>query len=423
VNPVTITAVSIFLTLAFAPVMQSIINLYRNAYGGLSRDIWLLALTQFINRSGTMVIFFLSIYLQKELNFTYAQTGVVMAMFGAGSLLGVFVGGRLNDKLGYYPVMLYTLLSGGVMFFVVSMMESYAMLCVGMFLISALGEGFRPANMAAISYYSTPQNYTRAISLNRLAINLGFSFGPALGGILAASNYKLIFWADSITCIGAAAIVFFFLENKHHSSLAKPEKHEETKHTSPFNDKIFLMFLPIVTLYAISFFQFFTTMQLYYTNAEHLSETQTGLIMGLNGLLVAGIEMILVFKLEKRWSPFNFIALGALMLALCYIMLLFVSGIWWLLVIMIVISFSEMFAMPFMNTFMNSRSTGANKGQFASLYIMAWSVAQISVPIIATQTMEHYGYNALWILLAGVAMLVFGGVKMLEKMNARSINP
>jgi len=389
-------------------MVKSIVELYKGAFGGLSRSIWLLAFTQLINRSGSMVVFFLAVYLRDSLHFSFGEVGLVMAMFGAGSFFGVYAGGKFIDKIGYYPVMMSSLLMGGLMFIVVSFISNIVLLAVGMFLLSALGEAFRPAGMVAISHYSTAENYTRSVSLYRLAINLGFSVGPAVGGFLAAKSYKLIFWADGITCILAAFCVYFFLSNV--KTEKKKEQTEEEKHQSkmdsPYRDKAYLVFVPLVCIYAIAFFQLFTTMSLYYKDVEMFSEGEIGIVLALNGLLVAAIEMILIYKIEKKKSPYYWIFLGALLLLLTYVMLMFVHGFVWMIVLTVIISFSEMFAMPFMNTFMNERAASHNKGQYASLYVMAWSVAQVSTPLLATQTIEHLGYTALWIVLALFAVLV-----------------
>jgi predicted MFS family arabinose efflux permease len=385
----------------------------KNAYSGISKPVWWLALAMLINRCGTMVIFFMSIYLRHELHFSLGQTGVVMAMFGAGAFCGVFVGGRITDRIGYYPVMVFSLLAGGLLFLGVSQLRSYFSLCTGVFILSAVGEAFRPANLAAISYYSTAQNYTRSNSLNRLAINLGFSIGPAVGGFLAMHSYKLIFWADGFTCLAAAIVVFIFVENR----MKEKQAEKKTSAHSPYNDKPYLFFLPLAMLYAISFFQFFSTMPLYYVQVEKLSESKIGWIMALNGILVATIEMVMIYKIEKRWSMYNFMALGALLLLISYITLLFVNGFLWLAVITVIISFSEMFAMPFMNTYMNSRSE-SNKGQYASLYVMSWSAAQVFTPVIATQVIAHGGYNMLWLVLGSFSAFFLIGIKMLERMSA-----
>lgn len=399
-------------------MVRRVTGLFKNAFGGLDRSIWLLALTQFINRVGTMVVFFLSVYLHDELGFDLGKVGIAMALFGAGSLLGTFIGGKLVDKIGYYPVMLSSLISGGIMFIVVGHLENFVVLCCGIFLMTATAEAFRPANMTAVSFYSNNENYTRAISLNRLAINLGFSFGPAIGGFLAAYNYQLIFWVDGTTCILAAAVVFFFLENKHHNKPVQKSDGPLEKGRSALNDRIFLWFLPITMLYAMSFFQFFSTMPLYYKEVEHLDESQIGWLMALNGFLVAAIEMVMIYKIQNRWSIYNFIALGAFLVFVSYLSLLFAGGYAWMFVITIVISFSEMFAMPFMNTFMNNRAHTARKGQYSSLYAMSWSAAQICTPLIATTMIAWQGYDGLWIVLGLVALIVFFGVLMIGKMVA-----
>jgi MFS family permease len=267
--------------------------------------------------------------------------------------------------------------------------------------------------MVAISHYSTKENYTRSVSLYRLAINLGFSVGPAVGGLLAAINYNLIFWADGITCILAGLCVFFFLTNaksnhtNEHSSENKEEKKAPlSKSDSPYRDKAYLFFVPMVCIYAIAFFQLFTTMSLYYKNEEMLSEAQIGIVLALNGLLVAAIEMIMIYKIEKKRTVYFWIFIGALLLLLTYVMLIFVHGFIWMIILTFIISFSEMFAMPFMNTFMNQRAAAHNKGAYASLYVMAWSVAQIATPLISTQVFEHFGYRALWVVLAGFCLIV-----------------
>ena len=87
-------------------------------YKGFSREVWLLALITFVNRAGAMVIPFLSLYLNKDLGFSLSQVGWIMSCFGFGSLLGVFLGGKLTDQIGYYKVMYSSLLLGGLVFFI-----------------------------------------------------------------------------------------------------------------------------------------------------------------------------------------------------------------------------------------------------------------------------------------------------------------
>jgi predicted MFS family arabinose efflux permease len=362
-----------------------------------------------------MVVFFLAVYLKEELGFTLDQIGLIMALFGIGTISGVWVGGRLVDRLGYYPVMIVSLGAGAVMFAAVSFVRSFEVLATSMFLVSFCAEAFRPANMAAISYYASPDIYTRAVSLNRLAINLGFSIGPAIGGFLSEMSFQYIFWADALTCLLAMLMLLLFVKKSTREIGIIKEENAAAALQSPYKDAAFLWFLPIAMLYAISFFQFFSTMPIYYTEVEGLSKSSIGWIMALNGLLVALFEMLIIYKFEKKWNLYNFIILGTFLVVPSYLSLLFLGGFWWMIVITIVISFSEMFAMPFMNTFMNNRSAGGKRGQYSSLYIMAWSSSQILTPIIATQIIDHSGFQMLWIVMASIAASSSIGAYMLKR--------
>jgi MFS family permease len=134
-------------------MFKASVQLYRNAYSGLSRQMWWLALVMFINRSGTMVIPFLTVYLTSK-GYTLAQAGYVMAAFGCGSILGGYLGGRLTDRFGYYYVQVFSLLLNGILFIVLGQMQTLLQFMICIFVLSSLGESFRPANSAAVAAYS-----------------------------------------------------------------------------------------------------------------------------------------------------------------------------------------------------------------------------------------------------------------------------
>ncbi len=182
------------------------VSLYKNAYGGLSPSTWWLALVMLINRSGTMVVPFMTIYMTQHIGVSISKAGFVMSLFGAGAVIGALIGGRLTDKLGYYYIQITTLVGGGIMFIVLGQMRSYNAICVSTFFLAFINEAFRPANSVAVAHYSKEENRTRSYSLNRLAINLGWAVGGGLGGLIASYNYELLFWVDGLTNLGGAVL-------------------------------------------------------------------------------------------------------------------------------------------------------------------------------------------------------------------------
>ncbi len=157
---------------------------YVNTFRGLSKEVWWLSLITLINRAGTMVIPFLSLYLNESLDFTKEDIGVVMIFFGLGSVGGSWLGGKLTDRIGYYKVMTISLLLTGILFLGLQYINTFLGFCFGILILMLIADTFRPAMFVALKAYSKEENRTRSLTLIRLAINLGFTAGPALGGVI-----------------------------------------------------------------------------------------------------------------------------------------------------------------------------------------------------------------------------------------------
>lgn len=355
-----------------------------------------------------MVIPFLTVYLTTR-GFTLAQAGYVMAAFGIGSIVGSYLGGKLTDRFGAFNVQLVSLLFNGLLFIVLGYMQTLAQFAVCIFVVSSVGEAFRPANSVAIASYSNDANRIRCYALNRLAINLGWSIGPAVGGALASVNYQLLFWADGLTCIAASLILFLVLAPTRNGKTHKPPS-RKAKGRSAYGDKPFLKGMFYLFLIALAFFQLFSVIPAYYKTELRLNEATIGGILAMNGLLIAAIEMVLVYKLEKRNDTLLYVMTGAALIALSFLCLELAQSATVAVVNMIVVTFGEMFLFPFLNNFWVKRSNENNRGDYASLYMMAWAAASVLAPTLATQLAVRAGFSVVWLadfVLCGIAAAGF----------------
>ena len=391
--------------------MPAWVKLYKEAYKGLSKETWYLSLVILINRSGTMVLPFMTMYATQRLGFSITQAGLIMAFFGAGAIVGAFIGGKITDAIGFQNVQLFALFGGGVMFIVVGYLTTFPLLAAGTFTLSVINESFRPANSTAIAHYSVPGNRTRSYSLNRLAINLGWAFGGALGGFLAATNYHLLFWVDGLTNISAGILLLIVLPvGKGVKQDLKANKEKKLNAVSAYKDTRYLLFILLTILFAFCFFQMFTMLPLYLKNELFLNEKIIGALMAINGLIIAFTEMVLVYRIEKSAKPLRFIKYGVWLVGLSYGLYNLISGQFLLaLISMLVITIGEMLSMPFMNTYWISRSSDFNRGQYAALYTMAWGTAQIAAPSIGGYIADHYSFNLLWWIVFGVSLITGAG--------------
>lgn len=352
-----------------------------------------------------MVIPFMTVYLTYHLHYSIAQAGWVMAAYGTGSIIGAFAGGRIADKIGFYPVQFWSLFFNGTMFIVLGQISDLWHIGICIFIMSSVGESFRPANAAAIAAYSDDTNRTRSYSLNRLAVNLGFSIGPALGGILSSISFQLLFWVDGITCILAAILLRIFLKPMKNQMPHAAKKIKVPKQESVFHDKIYLRFMACVFMVAFSFLMIFSMVPIYFKDQMHLNESFIGMILGMNGLIIALVEMILVYKIEGRRLMTTYISAGAFCIGLAYLSLNFGTAASIAIISMLIITLGEMLMFPFVNTFWVTRSKEHNRAQYASIYTISFSTAQVLSPTIGAQIINHFGYHALWFTITGICTL------------------
>jgi predicted MFS family arabinose efflux permease len=237
-------------------------------------------------------------------------------------------------------------------------------------------------------------------------MNLGWSVGTFLGGILSHYDYKLLFYVDGCTSIFAGLIMltlkFKTTEiHKNHSEEAKEE-------ISPLKNQPFVYFILGTLLYTFCFFQLFTNVPLFYKVGLKLDEQIIGIVMSLNGLLIVMIEMVLVNNIEGKFSKKSIIVTGTLLMVLFYFLnsgmnlmnafLIAFGG-------MLIITFGEILSLPFMNSYYLKFARKTNTGKYASIYMMTWSIGQILAGYIGGMIINSFGFPPLWLVCTGLSLL------------------
>jgi len=394
-------------------MLRSSIQLYRNAYSGLPPSMWWLSLVMFINRCGTMVIPFLTVYLTSR-GYSLAEAGGVMAAFGAGSIVGGYLGGRLTDRYGHFAIQVSSLLLNGILFIVLGYMEGLIQITVCIFILSSLGESFRPANSAAIAQYSNENNRTRCYALNRLAINAGWAIGPAVGGLLAHKDYALLFWTDGLTCI-AASLLLFAVFYKNSGGVSWKKKELKPVSRSAYRDKPFLLGMLYIFLVGLCFFQMFSILPVFYKEVIGLDETQIGWLLAMNGIIIVLVEMVLVYKLEPKGRAVQYMMQGAFVIGVSFLLLASKAVAVIAVSSMVMVTFGEMLLFPFMNNFWVRRCDETNRGQYAGIYTMSFSAAIVLAPSFASQVASRAGFNTLWVVNFIICGLGAAGFYFLKK--------
>jgi predicted MFS family arabinose efflux permease len=398
---------------------------YFDAFRGLSLEIWLLALVSLINRTGSMVVCYLALYLTESVGFSLRDVGYITAFFGLGSVAGAYLGGVLTDLLGFYRVQWFSLLSSGFLLLVAKQATQFLELCLIFFAFALVSEAFRPANSVAIRQMSKPEVRTRSFSLMRVSVNLAMGLALVVGGFLVSLGWNWLFWVDALTCWAAAIVVFLYLKPKPEleTQAAKVDTQNSTLKTgkSAYRDSQFLFFSVLTFLGATVFMQFLWVIPLFFKREYGWSEFNIGLASSLNCVLVMLIEMPLIFRIEKRKTSLKWVNYGIICYALAYLSLMFPAQLAILAAVsyMTIISFGEIFVMPFSSNWATQRASEARQGEYMALYTLCYSVANVVAPLVGTQVADVYGFRTLWLGSAAVCALVWVGFWFLDSQEEK----
>lgn len=389
-------------------MITTLLKNYLKNFSQFSVEVKVLAITTFINRLGTMVVPFLSKYMLEDLHFSYSQIGWVMVFFGVGSFIGTWISGKLSDKIGFYKVMVFSLLTSGLIFIALQFLTSFYSFCLGVLLLTTVSDMYRPAMLVSLDTYAGRKERTKALSLIRSSVNLGFMFGPLIGGIIITIlDYKFLFYIDGLTCILSILLFAIYVKEKKLPYKLNSFKHIKEEN-SILQDKPFLIHLVVTLITGILFFQMFTTLSLYYKEVFHFTSIESGLFLALNGVIILLFELSIVSYVEsKNINRLLMVSYGVLSMAVSYLFLLIEHSILALIVMMIFMTIGIMLTFPFANSFVKNRSFKKQEGKFMAVFTMSYSVAHILSTKTGMTIIADYGYNANWLFLTCLGFVGF----------------
>ncbi|MCJ7485714.1 MAG: MFS transporter [Candidatus Aminicenantes bacterium] len=397
-----------------------IVGLYRQAYRGLPRRAWILFAVNLVNSSGAMVIFFLSLYLTRNLGLSPARAGQALSLYGVGSLAGAFLGGWLADRIGSITVQKASLTVCGILLIALGQVRSIWGILPLLFGLALFAGMLYPANATSMSHICPPELQVKGFALNRLANNLGATIGPAVGGFLALSDYRLLFWADGLTSLVAAGVFVLIwrgaglkgaagtLDSAGGSELSPASMAAApaiAKPRSPWRDRPFLLLMLIFLLWSAVFIQLLTTFPLYMRSVYGMAENRIGQLFAVNTLMIVALEMILMEKIRK-YPLTRMINLSFILLGVGFGLIPLGRGFAFAAFAMAIVTFGEMLSMPLVTALIAGRADDTTRGRYMGMFSFSFSLAFIISPAAGTAIYERFGGAAVWIVCAAVCLLL-----------------
>ena len=350
-----------------------------------------------------MALPFLALYLTQRMGFSAQSAGFVLTCYGLSALATAPFAGRLSDRIGPLRVMKGSLILSGVVLVFFPFVKPYALIIAATTLWSMVSEAFRPASLAIITDLVPPEQRKTAFALNRLAINLGMSIGPAAGGFLFLVSYHTLFWVDGATAFLAALLLLFTPRklvgaDALHRNITRegnvagiPQKSKR----SVLSDRSLLFFLAAMVPVLVIFFQHEAAMPLFMVNDLHLPESAYGLLFTINTGLIILIEVPLNIATAER-SQRYMLALGALLVGMGFGAMYFVRSAFDVGITVAVWTFGEMILLPGAAAYMAEISPVDRRGEYMGLFQMAFSFAFALSGWLGTMVLEEWGAGMLW---------------------------
>ena len=370
----------------------------------LSWNVWIISITSLINRAGMMVLPFLALYMTSEMGVTAAEAGTVLLAFGLGSLISAPFAGKLSDKIGSLLLMKISLIVSGIFLFFYSLVHDYYYFIALTFVWAIISEAFRPASMSFISNEAGVDERKTSFALYRLAINLGMSFGPVLGGILSTVDFSLLFYVDGATSI-IAGLFLIFSRIKLTEQKELPAEQEQVSPTKKFSflpDARFLIFLLAMLPSSMIYMQHIGAMPLFIVHDLGYTTATFGILTAINTVMIIFIELPLNNSM-KHWSNWKAMFWGAVLTAIGFGAMAFTETISALVITIIIWTFGEMILFPATAALAAEISPQNKRGAYMGFYQMTFALSFTVGPWFGTLIYGSYGAAVLW---SGV--LIFG---------------
>jgi predicted MFS family arabinose efflux permease len=388
--------------------VQAVFRLFRDAYRDLPAATWLLAAAGFINRSGAMVLPYLSIYLGAKFHYDFEQAGLFGSLYGVGAVVGSLLGGRFCDRIGAVRVQIITLAAACVWLWLLAAVDSPWWFGAGLFVFGVFNDAFRPGNFTSAIDSCPAELRPKAMALNRLALNAGWMCGPAIGGLLANSgDFTRLFFVDGLTC-GLAAL-FLFLFRHRLPQRARRDNNTPAAGPSPFRDRRFLWLCWLSTAAMLMFLQSVFTQNRYLHDDLGFPTAQIGALAALNPLVIVICEMPLVQMLRRR-QRLPTVALGVVCVGFGLSLLsLRAGGLPIVLASIGVVVIGEMLWAPQLGAYIGDQAPAASRGRYMGVYTATISSAMVLSPWLGGAVYEHFSPAALWLGCGGAGVVIAAG--------------
>ncbi len=370
---------------------------------GLPAAFWWLFAGALVNSLASFLIAFLALFLTAR-GFTLEQTGLVVALFGAGTVVAGPVAGSIADRLGRRPTMLFALCVSGALTALLGALSAPVAIGAAVLLIGLVSNGYRPAAAAVIADLVPAPDRPRAFGFLYWAGNLGMAVSAAGGGLLAAVGWGTLFAVDAATTLLFALVVWRRIPESRPALPPVPDMAVPRGYRAVLGDRVFLTFLGLQIVFMLAFLQFLVALPVDMTR-HGFGPAVYGRVIAVNGVLIVALQPLAAPRLA-RFDTGAVLAAGSVLVGLGYGAYALCQSAWHFAAATAVWSLGEILVLPVASAVVASLSPPDLRGRYQGLYGLVFGVAMLASPVAGAAALERLGPRALWAACLALSLLV-----------------
>lgn len=390
---------------------------------GLPRQFWWLWTSTLINRLGAFVATFLALYLTVERGYSASYAGLIGALYGFGGVLSSVGAGVLADRLGRRPTLLTAQLLTAGSVAALGFVEHPVAIAVLACVVGMATNGSRPAVQAMMADIVPPEDRVRAFALNYWAINIGFAVSSTAAGLIAQYSYRFLFLGEAVMVLACAVVVFVRLPESRPAEPAEPTAEQagtgagrsgrggKVSLGTVLRDGRFMAIVGLSLAMAVMIQQAFVALPVS-MGREGFSSTEFGLVIAVNGLLIVLVQLPVTRFIERR-DPAGLLAVSALLTGFGFGLHAFAGSVAFYVVAVCVWTVGEVINAPTQMGIVVRLSPTHGRGRYQGVYVLSWSVAALTAPLVGGFVIDRFGSDTLWAMCAVLGVLTAVGYRVL----------
>jgi MFS family permease len=363
--------------------------------GRLPPAVRLLVWGTLVNKLGTFIFPYLSLVLLRDFGMSAGRAGLLLTSYGLGAIVSVLVGGVLTDRLGRRRTLVLSMFGGGALAVAMGLAPSIGWFVPLLIAFGFLADLYRPAASAIISDLLPPTERALGFAALRTAVNLGFAVGVALGGVMADVDWRLLFVGDGLTTLLCGVVLAVGIRETRPVPAAGDA---DPRSESPWRDAVFMTSVLASTVFCLMFFSFITVLPLTVTVWAGYPAWVYGLLMALNGTLIAFFEISATHALRSH-RRLRLAALGVALACVGFGLTGAVPHWSWFLVTSLFWTAGEIFFAPQQIAFVADWSPPSARGRYLSLYQASWTAGAAFNPLLFLPLHAWLGDALFWPVL------------------------